>query len=147
MRSMLSQRVLRASAGGAEPGAARCAPLTLDAAALARLSELDPSGQSRLIERVLRAFQTSAARLRPQANAVRESGDRSALRLVAHTLKSSSASIGAVHLSQLCAQIENSIRLESGDENGAQIGAQIDALNAALDAALEAVSGWLEQRA
>lgn len=123
-------------------GHAAASPV-LDAAALARLTELDPTGENRLLERVLQAFQTSVARLRPQADAAREKGDRAGLRLVAHTLKSSSASIGALQLSQLCAQIETTIRLESGDD----LEAQLDALGKSLDDVLQAIAQLLKERA
>lgn len=112
----------------------------LDPQALARLSALDPNGKNHLIERVLIAFQTSVARLRPQAEAARASGDRAALRLVAHTLKSSSASIGAMRLSQLCARIETAIRLETLQDHDADL----DALGAALDEVLRAVEPLLK---
>jgi HPt (histidine-containing phosphotransfer) domain-containing protein len=112
----------------------------LDPAALARLTELDPSGTNRLIERVLQAFQTSVARLRPQAETARLNGDRAALRLVAHTLKSSSASIGALRLSQLCAQIETIIRQDT-QENLEPYHA---ALSSALDEALGAIDVLLK---
>ena len=48
------------------------------------------------LDRVLRAFETSVARLLPQLEAARTSGDRAGIRHVAHTLKSSSASIGKI---------------------------------------------------
>ena len=94
----------------------------LDAAALERLSELDPAGKNRLIERVLQAFETSTLRLVPQLHAAQQAGDLATVRHVAHTLKSSSASIGAIKLSQLCAEIEAMIRLESYDELPERIG-------------------------
>lgn len=115
----------------------------LDAAALARLTELDPTGASRLLERVLQAFQTSAARLRPQFDAARRADDRAAIRLVAHTLKSSSASIGALDLSQLCAQVETAIRLDAD----ADLAAPLEALGAALDSALQAIDALQKERA
>lgn len=118
-------------------------PPGLDQAALDRLSELDPSGQSRLLERVLQAFRTSVARLRPQLEAARSSGDRAAIRLVAHTLKSSSASIGALHLSQLCGQVETAIRLDAGQD----LSAPLAALSEALDGALLAIDALLKDRA
>ena len=153
MLALLSRRLQpRAPDGqhesGAPPAVAAQAPATvempfaLDAAALARLTELDPTGENQLLTRVLRAFQASVARLRPQAEAARLSGDRAGLRLVAHTLKSSSASIGATHLSQLCAQIETTIRT-GGDDLEVQLGA----FNGALDAALRAIEQLLEERA
>jgi len=116
--------------------------LTLDPAALARLAELDPKGEGRLIERVLKAYQVSAARLMPQLEVARLAGDRATIRLVAHTLKSSSASIGALTLSQLCAQLESDIRTEAG--NDLNIG--IDAISAALGVVLEVIARLLEPR-
>ena len=50
----------------------------LDADALERLRELDPTGKSRLLERVLRAFQSSASRLAQQFGEARKSGDMQA---------------------------------------------------------------------
>ena len=126
-------------AGG---GAGADEPPVLDRAALARLTELDPTGANKLLERVLQAFQTSVARLRPQAEAARHNGDRSALRLVAHTLKSSSASIGALRLSALCAQIESIIRQDT-DEN---LEPYHVALDIALDEALTAIDLFLKTR-
>lgn len=125
-------------AGSAVPAAAD----VLDASALQRLAELDPGGTNRLLERVLSAFQTSVARLRPQADAARRAGDRVGLRLVAHTLKSSSASIGALQLSQLCARIEATVRAN----DGADLEPDLEALDGALDATLAAIAKRLESR-
>ena len=155
----------RATAGrdaedAAGPAAEPAEP-PLDADALARLAELDPTGQGRLIERVLEAFRVSIARLRPQLDAARIGGDRDQIRLVVHTLKSSSASIGALALSQLCARIEAAIRLDQ--ESGAAIrldqvaeaasrlgGSDLDpdlhALGTAIDAALRAIDRTLKAR-
>ncbi len=122
-------------AGDARPG--------LDAAALGRLAELDPTGKNRLIERVLQAFQASVARLRPQLEAARGGGDRAAIRLVVHTLKSSSASIGAQRLSELCAQVETVIRLDTDED----LSAPLAAFSEALDSALQAIDALLKARA
>lgn len=100
----------------------------LDPQALARLRELDPSGQGGLLARVLRAFEVSVARLVPQLEQGRASGDLQAVAHVAHTLKSSSASIGAMRLSQLCAECERRVR-ESRTED--------------LDPALDAMSAQI----
>jgi HPt (histidine-containing phosphotransfer) domain-containing protein len=126
-----------APAGG---GPHREAPPALDQAALDRLIELDPKGENRLIERVLQAYQTSVARLRPQLDQGRERDDRAAIRLVVHTLKSSSASIGANGLAALCAEIEAVIRLE----NGADLRALLAALDVALDTTLQSIDRLLE---
>ncbi|MEO8122420.1 MAG: Hpt domain-containing protein [Burkholderiales bacterium] len=82
------------------------AAVVLDPQALERLRELDPGGQSKLLLRVADAFGTSVARLLPQMKTALQARDMAAIRHVGHTLKSSSASIGAVKLSRLCADIE-----------------------------------------
>jgi len=130
------------SAGRAAPGSGDGSPATLDADALARLAALDPTGENRLLERVLIAFQSSAARLMPQLEAARRSADRAAIRLVAHTLKSSSASIGALALSRLCAQVEAAIRLDTEGD----LDADLDAMTAAVNATLQAIERLLMER-
>lgn len=114
----------------------------LDAEALARLRELDPKGENQLVDRVLRAFETSVLRLLPQLEAARASGDRAGVRHVAHTLKSSSASIGALALSQHCAKVEGLIRENSSED----LQAPLAALVAELDAVRAAIRTMLEPR-
>lgn len=82
----------------------------LDAQALANLAQLDPTGASKLLSRVLTAYRGSLARLLPQLTAARMSLDLGTLKLVTHTLKSSSASIGALDLSALCGAAELALR-------------------------------------
>jgi HPt (histidine-containing phosphotransfer) domain-containing protein len=118
------------------------APAQLDAQALERLRELDPKGENQLVERVLRAFETSAARLLPQLEAARSSGDRAGVRHVAHTLKSSSASIGALSLSQLCATVEGLIRENSSED----LQGPLTALVVELDAVRAAIRTMLDPR-
>ena len=111
----------------------------LDADALQRLRELDPSGKSRLLERVLRAFESSAGRLMLQFSDARKHGDMAAIRHVVHTLKSSSASIGALSLARICAEIEASIRAGSLSD----LPPQLDAMDRELAAVLQAVTPML----
>jgi len=110
-------RARRACAPVLDTATAGAAPdrTVLDAGALQRLRELDPSGKSRLLARVAQAFETSVERLMPDLRRAWQAGDVDGVRHVAHTLKSSSASIGAIKLSGLCAEIESMIRLESRD--------------------------------
>lgn len=127
----------------AQPGTACAdanAAATLDPQALERLRELDPGGHSKLLPRVAQAFATSVARLLPQMTTALEASDLAAIRHVAHTLKSSSASIGAIKLSQLCADIEALSR--DGRADGladsiaaftSEVGAVQSALNRMLD--------------
>lgn len=111
----------------------------LDDQALQRLRELDPGGQGGLVARVLRAFDASARRLTQQLVEARARDDLQGIRHVAHTLKSSSASIGALDLSRLCAEIEASIR----NEALASLGDRLDVMDRELDAVLQAVQSLL----
>jgi HPt (histidine-containing phosphotransfer) domain-containing protein len=86
------------------------AAVVLDAQAVASLRALDPEGKSQLLHRVVQAFEASSARLVPQLRQALDAGDRQGIRHVAHTFKSSSASIGALSLSRHCAEIEAIIR-------------------------------------
>lgn len=80
----------------------------LDPEAIRRLRELDPSGGNKLLERVVAAFSNSLDRLLPDLARAREGAtpDLAVVRHVSHTLKSSSASLGAMTLSARCADIE-----------------------------------------
>nr|WP_281375231.1 Hpt domain-containing protein [Aquabacterium terrae] len=71
---------------------------------------LDPTGANRLVQRVLSTYQVSLGKLLRQMGDGRERGDNAAIRLAAHTLKSSSASIGALELSRLCSAVETAVR-------------------------------------
>jgi HPt (histidine-containing phosphotransfer) domain-containing protein len=88
----------------------------LDEPSLQRLRELDPDGSKQVVSRVLRAFEASLQRLLPQAAQALEQRDAHALRHVVHTLKSSSASVGALELSRRCGEIENRLRTDPGDD-------------------------------
>ena len=113
----------------------------LDADALARLRELDPHGQSRLLERVLRAFESSASRLARQFEEARAAGDMPGVRHVVHTLKSSSASIGAMKLSRMCSDLETRARNEQAEgmaERIAQLQSEVEIVRTALKRVLGA---------
>jgi len=98
----------------------------LDPEAIRRLRELDPSGAARLLERVVGAFSNSLDRLLPDLARARAASppDFAAIRHVGHTLKSSSASLGAMTLSARCAEVETLAR-EGSDEGLQQ---QLDAM-------------------
>lgn len=100
----------------------------LDAQALQRLRDLDPRGESRLLERVLDAFRSSLARSEPQLREAAIGPDLPTVRHLAHTLKSSSASVGAVALSQRCAEVEQLARDGRADSIGVPLEALIDEL-------------------
>jgi HPt (histidine-containing phosphotransfer) domain-containing protein len=110
-------------------------PPVLDEEALQRLRELDPSGQNHLLERVLRAFEGSLLRLAPQLREARQRDDTQGIRHVVHTLKSSAASVGALRLSRLCAEIESLVRQEAP----AGLPALLDDVDHEFDVVLQAL--------
>ena len=118
------------------------AAVVLDAEALGRLRELDPRGDNQLLPRVLAAFKTSIARLVPQLREASAAGDLAGVRHVAHTLKSSSASIGATRLAQICAELETMIRVGRVDS----LGARVDAMCTEIDGVLEALNLLLDEK-
>jgi len=89
----------------------------LDAACMAELRALDPDGTAQLVKRVLVTYQASLTRLVEQLRSAHADGAWDQVSRVAHTLKSSSASIGALALSALCADIERLLR--AGDRGAA----------------------------
>jgi len=114
--------------------------IALDPAALQRLRDLDPGGRGRLLERVLEAFESSSTRLAAQLVEARERDDTAGIRLVVHTLKSSSASIGALLLARLCAEIEASLR----DGMHADLAGRLDAMLHELQVVLQMVKPLLK---
>jgi HPt (histidine-containing phosphotransfer) domain-containing protein len=107
----------------------------LDSAALARLADLDP-GNGELVRRVLSTYATSLERTQQQLLAARQPLQPEQLRHLAHTLKSSSASVGALALSALCAQVEQLVRSQ-------QIGG-LEPLLDAMQAEMQRVAGAVQ---
>jgi len=92
---------------------------------------------------VLKAFETSVARLLRSWRSRARWGDRNGIRHVAHTLKSSSASIGALVLSQRCAEVESLIRLESTED----LNPHVEALFAEVEVVLKAIREMMDAKA
>jgi len=85
-------------------------PLQLDAQALAKLHELDPDGRHGVVRRVLQTFETTLARHIAELSEARDRGDMAVMGRIAHTMKPSSAAVGALALSALCADVERQVR-------------------------------------
>ena len=111
----------------------------LDAAALARLAELDPNGNAGLVQRVLATYANALERSRQELLLLSQPPQHEPLRHLAHTLKSSSASVGALTLSALCAQVEHQMRVQPG----ADIGSLLDAMLAEMQRVAGAVQTML----
>ena len=116
--------------------------VTLDAAALARLRELDPDGRNGVVRRVLTAFESSLSRMLAQLAAEVDGGNAAVVASVAHTLKSSSASVGALRLAAACEEAERRAR-ESRDAGTAAQRHDVERLLAEGEAALAAVRAML----
>jgi HPt (histidine-containing phosphotransfer) domain-containing protein len=114
----------------------------LDPAVIAGLRQLDPGGQSRLIQRVVTAFESSTDRLVPHLIESHRRGDMAGIRHVAHTLKSSAASVGGAQLSAICAELEALVR----QEQHADLKPRIDALVAESKVLLNALRQLTEAR-
>lgn len=82
----------------------------LDAAALDQLRQLDPTGGSGFVARVLGTYERSLARHLAEARQAGDAAQWDKLGRAAHTLKSASASVGALVFSSLCAELETLIR-------------------------------------
>jgi HPt (histidine-containing phosphotransfer) domain-containing protein len=125
---------------GADAAGADGAPLVLDAGALDKLRALDPGGRSGVLLRVLGTFEGSLKRLMTQFDAARAANDLVMLRHVAHTLRSSSASIGALALSRECLEVETRIREGRTDD----MAPALDAMAAESGRAAAAVRAMLD---
>lgn len=112
----------------------------LDPVAMARLNELDPDGRHGVVRRVLEAFESSLTRMLEQLRVQSRQGDTRAVMAVAHTLKSSAASVGALALSQTCADCERRLR----DGGGGDLVAVIRSLIEEAERALVAVKAMLQ---
>jgi len=88
----------------------------LDMASLDQLRQLDPTGGSGFLSRVLGTYVRSLERHDSEARQARQAGQWDAFARTAHTLKSASASVGALTFSQICADIEGRIRRQELDQ-------------------------------
>ncbi|MBK7059080.1 MAG: Hpt domain-containing protein [Rubrivivax sp.] len=99
---------------GADAGRPGGPSAVIDAAAIERLRELDPGGQQGVLQRVLHAYQVSLGRHLDEMAAALPARDSDRMARSAHTLKSSSAAIGALDFSQRCADLEHCVRTGQG---------------------------------
>jgi len=78
----------------------------LDMTVIARIREMEQRGAARLLDRLIKTYLSTAARLVGDAERALEEGNAEALRHAVHTLKSSSANLGATNLSKHFAALE-----------------------------------------
>jgi signal transduction histidine kinase/DNA-binding response OmpR family regulator len=97
-----------ASGSTAEPSAR-----AIDPAALERVRALEETAGSGLLARTVATYVESSSGLASQARDALQAGDAKSLARAAHTLKSSSAQLGALRLSSLCKELEARARAGS----------------------------------
>ncbi|MZP30844.1 PAS domain S-box protein [Heliobacterium undosum] len=92
------------SAGTATPASDGAS--VIDMTVLQDILDLDDDEKQLLLESLIATYMEESARLFEALRAAVQSLDTNGVEKIAHALKSSSASIGAVHFSKLCAQME-----------------------------------------
>jgi two-component system sensor histidine kinase/response regulator len=80
--------------------------MVIDFAAIDRIRDMEKRGAARLLERLIATYLATAAKLVTDAERALEQADADSLRHAVHTLKSSSANLGATALSKQCAALE-----------------------------------------
>ncbi|HTV91031.1 MAG TPA: Hpt domain-containing protein, partial [Stellaceae bacterium] len=125
-----------AAASAAAPAVCAVSPdAVLDEGALAALRELQQSGRPDIVERTIALYRENAPRLVDDLKQGAETRNLVALGRASHTLKSSSANIGAVTLAVRCSELETLAR----DGMVAEACGLVDAVvadHAAVEAAL-----------
>ena len=82
----------------------------LDNQVLDSLAALPLAGDKSLVNQVIQTYINSSLDLMTRLGEAIDRGDAECIRTAAHSLKSSSANVGAVRLAELCASIETSTR-------------------------------------
>ncbi|HET9475813.1 MAG TPA: response regulator, partial [Steroidobacteraceae bacterium] len=89
--------------------------VTLDHSAIEAVRQLDPDGNDRLLSRLIALYRDDSSQLLADIDNGMKTGDAEAVARAAHTLKSSSANLGATNVAAIARQIEHAAR--SGDIN------------------------------
>jgi HPt (histidine-containing phosphotransfer) domain-containing protein len=115
-------------------------PQTLDLAVLASLRELQETGEPDIVAEIGGLFLEHAPQ---KLSAIRDAAERKdarGLQMAAHSLKSSSAYVGAMRLSALCKDLEDMGRsggMEGAAEKARDLTAEFLRAKAALEEAIE----------
>jgi signal transduction histidine kinase/DNA-binding NarL/FixJ family response regulator/HPt (histidine-containing phosphotransfer) domain-containing protein len=90
-------------------------PSVIDESVLDGIRELQRAGRPNLLDKMILYFLHDGSRVLEKLREGLKTGDAEAIRYAAHTFKSSCAFLGALHLSELCQQIETAAREERCD--------------------------------
>jgi two-component system, sensor histidine kinase and response regulator len=84
--------------------------VTLDHSAIEAVRQLDPDGNDRLLARLIALYRDDSSQLLADMDNGMKSGDPEAVARAAHTLKSSSANLGATNVAAIARLIETAAR-------------------------------------
>ena len=84
--------------------------VTLDHTAIDAVRQLDPDGNDRLLARLIALYRDDSSQLLADIDNGMKAGDAEAVARAAHTLKSSSANLGATNVAAIARQIEHAAR-------------------------------------
>jgi len=84
--------------------------VTLDHAAIEAVRQLDPDGQDRLLSRLIALYRDDSSQLLADMENALKVGNAENVARAAHTLKSSSANLGATNVAAIARQIEHAAR-------------------------------------
>ena len=110
-------RLFSEVAGSAAPGKRRALaaegqaePSVIDESVLDGIRELQRAGRPNLLDKMILYFLHDGSRVLEKLREGLQTGDAEEIGYAAHTFKSSCAFLGALHLSELCQQIETAAR-------------------------------------
>ena len=113
----------------AEPTPQKEPESVIDPAPLEAIRAVQPPGDNNLLARIIGLYLDEAARLKGQIAQGIEQNDGSQVRAAAHSLKSSSANVGAMRVSNLSRELEDigrSGNLEEADIVYAQLDGELE---------------------
>jgi signal transduction histidine kinase/HPt (histidine-containing phosphotransfer) domain-containing protein len=117
------------------PATAPASDTALDAQVLGQIRAMERNGATGLLQRLVGVYQQSSSALLAAGERALAQGDALALAQCLHTLKSSSASLGALRLARACAQIGSLVRhpsLNDAQSRWADLRAEHDQVLTAL---------------
>jgi len=97
----------------------------IDRAVIEGIRMLEGPGREGLVEKVVSLYLSDSLAHMERVRASAEAGDMESLRRAAHTLKSSSANVGATGVSEICRKIEADV---AGGNPPASVGSLIERL-------------------
>ncbi len=107
----------------------------IDRKALVRIKMINSENSAGILERVLRIYLQESSEMLSSLDQALQKGDATGLKRMAHSLKSSSASVGASRLSTLCESLE-AASLENGKDGARSLVDEIGAESATVRGAL-----------